>query len=65
MADYASGGNDDETAELKKLNAEVVHHRPPFPTLPAVADLRPSSKMATTTKLGRSWFAPQNLSMEA
>jgi hypothetical protein len=25
MADYAFGGSDDETAELKKLNAEVVH----------------------------------------
>jgi hypothetical protein len=24
MADYAFGGSDDETAELKKLNAEVV-----------------------------------------
>lgn len=24
MADYTFGGNDDETAELKKLNAEVV-----------------------------------------
>jgi hypothetical protein len=65
MADYALGGNDDETAELKKLNAEVVHRCPSFPTLPTVADLRPSSKMATIMKLGRSWFAPQNLSMEA
>ena len=28
MADYAFGGNDDETAELKKLNAEVVSLAP-------------------------------------
>ena len=25
MADYSFGGTDEENAELKKLNAEVVH----------------------------------------
>ena len=30
MADYSFGGTDEENAELKKLNAEVVCLRPIF-----------------------------------
>jgi hypothetical protein len=33
MADYSFGGTDEENAELKKLNAEVVR----FPTRPALS----------------------------
>jgi hypothetical protein len=38
MADYAFGGNDDETAELKKLNAEVVCLGFPSAVLTTVAN---------------------------
>lgn len=31
MADYSFGGTDEENAELKKLNAEVVRTPAPFP----------------------------------
>ena len=31
MADYSFGGSDEENAELKKLNAEVVCHLSPIP----------------------------------
>lgn len=64
MADYAFGGNDDETAELKKLNADVVCYRALSPVL-AVAYLGSSSKTATVMMRGKSWCALQNQSMEA
>jgi len=44
MADYAFGGSDDETAELKKLNAEVVH-RCPVTYAPTIAtDFTPARR---------------------
>jgi hypothetical protein len=64
MADYSFGGNDDETAELKKFNAEVVFSTFSTSSESPVADLPFSLKMAIITKLGRNWFAQQNLSME-
>jgi len=59
MADYAFGGNDEETAELKKLNAEVVRRCISSTAMTPVAD-RCSSKTAIIMKPGRSWFAPSN-----
>jgi hypothetical protein len=45
MADYAFGGSDDETAELKKLSAEVVR-RCPLISAPTIA---------TDLALARRW----------
>jgi len=66
MSDINYGGTDEESAEIKKLNAEVVSQSPivsrPEHTLTISAH---SSKIPTTLKTGRSLFAPRKVSKAA
>lgn len=63
MADYSFGGTDEENAELKKLNAEVVCSLIPFCSLviyrrDILTDLH-SSRIQTASRIGRSLSVPQ------
>ena len=57
MADYSFGGTDEENAELKKLNAEVV--RQAHVTTDSLA-YGHSSTTQIASSIGKSSSAPQN-----
>lgn len=62
MADYSFGGSDEDNAELKKLNAEVVRFPIDLYLIPMQsAKSLISLKSLTALSTGRSLSAPQNL----
>jgi hypothetical protein len=59
MGDYHYGGSDEESAEIRKINAEIVC----LMCLTELLDLvlmRHRVRIRTTLKAGRSLCAPQN-----
>jgi hypothetical protein len=66
MSDFNYGGTDEESAEIKKLNAEVV-------SLSSASGMKTrqltpsphSSRTQITSRIGRNLFAPPRLSRVA
>jgi hypothetical protein len=68
MSDFNFGGTDEESAEIKKLNVEVVSQlHPPsnLLSLEMLISCAHSSKTPTTLRIGRNSFAPPRPSKEA
>jgi hypothetical protein len=60
MSDFNYGGTDEESAEIKKLNSEVVSF-PSSSYVPILIVLARSSRIPITLRTGRSSYAPQRL----
>ena len=62
MADYTFGGTDEENAELKKLNAEVVRTRLHTNGFAQDSRCAPRPKTPTTSRPGKSSYGLPKLS---
>lgn len=61
MSDFNYGGTEEESAEIKKLDAEVVSYSEDICATLQLLTYHHSLRILITSSTGRNWYAPQSL----